>query len=293
MTKFNEGDRVRLIKAGLYTDGFNVGSEYHVTRYAGSGEYRISKYVNERDELVTDDFAYVYANQIVLVPETDRRLTEAEAKIAALEAEVKALKGASNPSMNVTINASHVKDAREFAAGVAEEMRRGLITPKQSPNQRRADVIKRAQAFVAEYSGVVPTGETPLTLKCGDVRTEFVVNAEKRTVVAIGHYKWTGGIAGKAFAKCAPDDVFNADIGKAIAAGRLYGVKVPKEFTDAPKPTEVVVGMGVDTLFIGGAKASYGTRTVTGVRERKYPEFRRGTWASKFVIVDDTDAVYE
>src|SRR5690606_10399580 len=98
-------------------------------------------------------------------------------------------------------------------------------------------------------------------------------------------------LLGKAFAKCAPGDVFNADIGKAIAVGRLYGVKVPDVFFNAPKPTEVVVGM----------RARWTSRTHGGTFEYQVTpdelqlaqkDFHGGDpdWSTE--IIDDTEAQY-
>lgn len=60
--------------------------------------------------------------------------------------------------------------------------------------------------------------------------TDFVVNADKRTVVAIVGYKQHSEEISKGRAKCAPGDVFNEHIGKAIALRRALGLEVPVEY---------------------------------------------------------------
>jgi hypothetical protein len=95
---------------------------------------------------------------------------------------------------------------------------------------------------------------------------EFVVNKEKRTVVAILRHMWDG-IMSRGIAKCAPDDCFNVHIGKAIALRRALGLEVPAEYLNAPQPTEVRVG-DVVSLNYGGEH--YGNFKVT--------EFDRDGW---------------
>lgn len=59
---------------------------------------------------------------------------------------------------------------------------------------------------------------------------DFVVNADKRTVVAIINWKRRNEEISKGRAKCAPGDVFNEHIGKAIALRRALGLEVPVEY---------------------------------------------------------------
>lgn len=72
--------------------------------------------------------------------------------------------------------------------------------------------------------------------------SEFIVNKEKRTVVALLRGFRTKWIRAKGIAKCAPNDCFNSHIGKAIALRRALGLSVPDEYLNAPQPTEVRVG---------------------------------------------------
>lgn len=65
---------------------------------------------------------------------------------------------------------------------------------------------------------------------------EFVIDKPKRTVVALAKGKYSGKVHARGIAKCAPDDVFNEQIGKAIALRRAYGLEVPYDYLDAPKP---------------------------------------------------------
>lgn len=59
----------------------------------------------------------------------------------------------------------------------------------------------------------------------------FTVNADKRTVNAvIRHNDGRHKVLSKGRAKCAPGDVFNEHIGKAIALRRVLGLEVPVEY---------------------------------------------------------------
>jgi hypothetical protein len=68
----------------------------------------------------------------------------------------------------------------------------------------------------------------------------FIVNREKRTIVALQYYN--EALKKRGIAKCNPSDCFNVHIGKAIALRRALGLEVPAEYLNAPQPTEVRVG---------------------------------------------------
>jgi hypothetical protein len=69
---------------------------------------------------------------------------------------------------------------------------------------------------------------------------DFVINQEKRTVVAL--CKALGIVLKRGKARCAPDDCFNVHIGKATSLRRALGLDIPKYYGKAPEPTEVRVG---------------------------------------------------
>lgn len=166
--------------------------------------------------------------------------------------------------------------------------------PQPAPALTRAKVIEMARERVAELVRI--GGALHGRLAEGSpfhdrfYRVEFHVNRDKRTVTALVR----SGImpSGKkpdavGIAKCAPDDVFNADIGKAIAAERALGLTLTEAFVNAPKPEKALVGMivmyddtprgliSIDEWPVTGKTAHVGS--VVGLR---------GT------IIDDTDADY-
>lgn len=293
MTKFNVGDTVRInddyrsVLIGMV--GVIIEDDTYEPRF--------------RVRVENGTTTWKHSNNIGLIKDTSARLTEAEAEITTLKAKVAALEKAQKPAKfppfkpmpSVTI------DTKGLSELLSERIGRFARTDLQTPNRRRADVIKRAQAFVAdlltEIDGDDGWMETviPTYKDLGRIRVEFVINNDKRTVVALGRL---GNIPedntayAKGIAKCAPDDVFNVDIGKAIALGRALGVDIPKEFTDAPKPTEVVVGMVIDAK----EDTVYSTNPyeVTSInRDKLYNHPYAYLPREAAVILEDTDAVYE
>ncbi|MCA0117407.1 hypothetical protein [Bacillus sp. RSS_NA_20] len=105
------------------------------------------------------------------------------------------------------------------------------IEAPKSDQQKRDDVVEKAKKDVRG-------------LLVGDygTTTEFIVNAEKRTVVALRKLIVRGCIRERGISKCAPNDCFNAHIGKAIALRRALGLEVPSEYLNVPQPTDVRVG---------------------------------------------------
>lgn len=190
---------------------------------------------------------------------------------------------------------------REVAALKAEmEALRGAKKPKTA-NQLRAEVITDAKSFVKKHTDKkggaclsVPDSR-PGYSDWGVSEIRFEVNTNKRTVVALAIGDFSGRVREKATAKCAPDDVFNADIGKAIAVGRLFGLDVER-FVNAPKPTEIVVGQRVNTKF-GGRNVEVRRITSDGILTDYYMGMRPDglTWSfeNDANIIDDTEAQYE
>ncbi|MMZ60159.1 hypothetical protein D1872_222340 [compost metagenome] len=169
-------------------------------------------------------------------------------------------------------------------------------------NPDRAVIIAKAKADVAEISDSIAQGRggrlgVEGTLRSRHMNVEFHVNREKRAVTALLRGVYSGTIWAKATAKCAPGDVFHAEIGKAIALFKALGLTVPDEYLNAPQPDEPRVGAVVDTRRDGG-------EWVTTLK-RRYPELDGlyGTawkhthdygWLGEkqFEIIDDTDVDY-
>jgi len=169
-----------------------------------------------------------------------------------------------------------------------------------TPNELRKAIIAEAKAFVdAQFiEGNFNVGKV-VDKHHGHNTVEFVVNPKKRTVVAILRFAYAGNrVVDKAIAKCAPDDVFNADIGKAIALGRALGLDVSR-FGQAVKPTEVVVGQtfkvtqqGVVTGKVAQVTRMYPSSD--GIYGKAFKHTIDSGWLGdkQVAIIDDSEAKY-
>lgn len=116
---------------------------------------------------------------------------------------------------------------------------------------------------------------------------EFIVNREKRTVVALVRWRTTEEIREKGIAKCAPDDVFNADIGRAIALRRALGLDVPDEYLNAPKPEGVAVGDVVQYYRNGEESFTHVVKDNRDIDTINRDNRMAIVWTAK--VIDDTD----
>ena len=149
-----------------------------------------------------------------------------------------------------------------------------------SANQQRKGLIEQAREFVESQKNAMGTYEVkdPSSPHAPwHCNVEFIVNEEKRTVVALLRGFFTPTLYAKGIAKCHPDEVFNADIGKAIALARALEFDVPNEFLNAVQPDKVVKGMILQTR--------YGNRLELTVRNPM-------PLLSSEKIINDTNAEY-
>ncbi|MHC8516806.1 hypothetical protein [Sporosarcina sp. ITBMC105] len=296
--KARVGERILIANAFLTGDHYADGDVFEVAVAQKDDDFRHGGvYVVGHGRFIRDsEYEVIVAETPVtpVAPNLAERVTELELRVAELETQL-AVKSVASP-----YTTEDLAQAITLMANIGK-------TP--TPNARRAAVIKQAREFVADDSlkkgrnGTYVINYEQFTDKTkrntfikGSIATcvvKFEVNAEKRTVVALMFGEYTGKLRAKAIAKCAPDDVFNADIGKAIALARALGMKVPAEFLNAPKPTEFAVGQV--------------TKGSSGLNFGKVTEIRGGkaytTWGSFWnldsmkngnaIILDDTDAQYE
>lgn len=141
-----------------------------------------------------------------------------------------------------------------------------------SANRQRKELIEQAREFIKKCKSDKGLVSRRLGYRATDgiiCDAEFIVNAEKRTVVCLLRWQFGRRITSKGIAKCHPDEVFNADIGKAIALARALEFDVPKGFLNAAQPDEVVVGMVVETYdFYGTHHATNSVDKVEVIRGR-------------------------
>ena len=130
--------------------------------------------------------------------------------------------------------------------------------PEKSAQERRDEIVERAKADIENLKYRTFYGELRYSYHGIVCNVEFVVNKEKRTVVALLKSVGEGAVKSKGIAKAMPDDCFNEHIGKAIALHRALGLEVPDEYLNAPQPTEVRVGDVVGSFEFNEVADYYG-----------------------------------
>lgn len=279
MTKFKVGDKVRVITK---VDEHNVGDKRTISEIDASDSDLTYRFEGD---------GWINGNHIELITPKQTK----SQRIAALEAEAQRqderILDLERKVSELQRKVSHKLVGDKLTFSITKP------TPK-SPNEQRKEIITEAKAFVDDRlikRSYVHRGVARNFLRmAGDVRVEFVVNAKKRTVVALVYLAHTNTIVHKAVAKAHPDDVFNADIGKAIALGRALGLDVTR-FEKAVQPTEVVVGMTVKNTDV----PSWGSGKVHSL-ERADCFGARGYYVGNgtynflrsAVIISDTKAQY-
>ncbi|MEK5395993.1 hypothetical protein [Paenibacillus sp. FSL K6-2859] len=200
-------------------------------------------------------------------------------KIVALEGRILALETDTSPALVP----SYVK----VAEGPVDN---ALPSYAKSAQQIRDEIVERAKADVenlADENGLYAIG-TDGRYGFDIVRAEFVINREKRTVVAVMRDVYSLGekrVVARGIARCAPGETFNAHIGRAIALRRALGLAVPAEYLNAPQPEEVRVG-DIVRLPYGGV-----IRTVAAVLD-SHVMYSNGMCNSRGIpiIIDDSRA---
>lgn len=163
------------------------------------------------------------------------------------------------------------------------------IDAPKSANQLRAEVIEKAKKFLEKKKVTRSQGGNEYKVYINRktlnwVNADFIVNAEKRTVVCLVRWTKDKSLDGRGIAKCMPTDVFNEHIGKAIALGRALGLDV-SEFENAPQPNRRTNGMVIEWR---GGTLVIASPHVAGKTCDFDSEFARyGT------IINDTNAEYE
>lgn len=281
MTKtINVGDKVRVLPGA--NSSFEDGSIVTVIE----NDYSSIPFYCESYE---GDTEWMNTYEVELVS------TELEDRVTALETELAELKASLAPKefvASVSVSSRRFPNAADILAIPIKSFEYSVPTK----NEERNAAIKLAQKSLAD-SFVVRHGKTVVwTIKYGGLAVQFIENIEKRTVVALLRYAWTGTdtIVARGVAKCDPTDVFNADIGKAIALDRALGRTTDERILRAPNPDEVVVGMKVtnsEHSYWGG-----------GIVTRLEPEeaFLRGyfvegdsyNYLDTAIILEDTGAQY-
>lgn len=195
------------------------------------------------------------------------------------------------------ITVTDADDVDKIARSLIAKLHGGerVLTPIPAPKPARDSVIKMA---IADVKDLLSRNHTDNPLRGAESNriasnighnlwfssenglfsvvhaVDFVVNADKRTVVAIINWMRRNEEISKGRAKCAPGDVFNEHIGKAIALRRALGLEVPVEYftVEARDSDDLAVGDVVkDTEFGHGCEY-----TITELFENPDPEDHPG-----------------
>lgn len=264
------GERVVIVNAvdeALDLYGYATGQIYEVKGFTGSdpdiwpdGTDDTAIFLEREEYRVLEPVETAKTTAPTAPLSAQSPLDQAAANISALQAQVKALESR-------VAALEKTEEPVKVAEGPADDTPPSFIAPPKPPQQLRDEIVERAKA---DLEGVknpwnISVYPQPLvyTYKHYVVDVEFVVNREKRTVVAIARWRHNGKIVSRGIAKCAPNDVFNAHIGRAIALRRALGLEVPAEYLNVPNPEEPRVGDVV-------ADKDYGVGVVSEMRPKGY-----------------------
>ncbi|AXF40292.1 hypothetical protein LEY_78 [Paenibacillus phage Ley] len=127
---------------------------------------------------------------------------------------------------------SDIKNEMERLTGelATLALRVSKLEEPKSPQEIRDEIVERARAYIGMFDSRAARVYS----------TEYIVNRKKKTVVCLLRGAGTKVIRG--IAKCAPGDVFNSHIGRAIALRRALKLEVPTEYLSVPNPTEFKIG---------------------------------------------------
>ncbi|ASS60721.1 hypothetical protein C7M22_03547 [Bacillus velezensis] len=153
------------------------------------------------------------------------------------------------------VNQTVINNANTVTTPVCTTLEERLWKLEKSAQARRDGIVEQAKADVEDLKecGRTHAGKPfDYRLKMICVKSEFIVNRDKRTVVVLLKGAGNKFIYARGIAKAAPDDCFNVHIGKAIALRRALGLTVLDEYLNAPQPTEVRVGDVIEVTLDSG-----------------------------------------
>ncbi|AKC02645.1 hypothetical protein CPT_Stills17 [Bacillus phage Stills] len=164
---------------------------------------------------------------------------------------------------NVELNEAKITEIPNTIAQVV----RSTFSPRHPlPKQTRKNVIRFAKDAHRVLASNVFPGEDGIVymyrvMKDGQrTRTclaDFIVVKEKRKVICLLKDIETGKVVARGIAKCDPKDVFNVDIGSAIALYRALGLNVPLDYLNVPNPTDFETGQIVEWCSNSKVKPKY------------------------------------
>lgn len=272
---FKVGDKVFVD----YSDFFEPGRVYTIVKIAAVAYFAETGCVSVLSRLT---HANVDETQFKVGLQGGSNVKEITDKLNELDAQIGA-------ALSIVQNAG-VK-AEQLRRMIAESI---VVEPAEvTHTATRKDAVNAAKDYV--NSTLDSDGDVLFTHNW--CTPQFIVNEKKRTVVVILRGFASGNIYAKAVAKCAPGDVFNAHIGKAIALARVIKEKVPAELINAPQPERAEVGMIVASK-IDGERYELTARApeLDGVfgygRAFHHDHSRNWVGENQVTIISDTDVEY-
>jgi mRNA-degrading endonuclease RelE of RelBE toxin-antitoxin system len=225
--QYKLGDVVRVIETVDETSIKARRLKDGETQWIGFDDYRILEQIDDALEQ-TDRIAAL-----------EKTVTELRKRVDVLEEKLEeAVKGRDRDEMRVLEKLKKLK--------------------RNMPKPTRDEIVERAKKDVEEleHYGKSTDGLRKIPGRFGHIyyRVKFIVNREKRTVVALVYEAYASGSIDKnvapvrGIAKCAPEDCFNVWLGRAISLRRALGLDVPDEYLNAPQP-EYKVGDRVNVCY--------------------------------------------
>lgn len=286
------GEVFNVMDSSLYDYSPPEDDVYYVDHPENTTNTR--HFVEKSDcEIVTDP------DTLDLIANLSRRVAELERNVTTLNAKTEMALDDIVMLDERTQGLTEAKRKTEPKLFTVDEIIRGVREfSENKPKQTRDDIVKRAIADVAEIKRKLRSEEYQreydILKKKGHQCIKFAVNRDKRTVVALLRNAYYGDdINAKGIAKCAPNDVFNAHIGKAIAVRRALGLEVPTEYTNAPKPEGVRVGDIVRGNEISGYYAKDKTFTLAEKVSVKDAYYYTESNKSDYIYVSQIDAIID
>lgn len=172
------------------------------------------------------------------------------------------------PIAEGTDEISDIKNEMERLTGelATLALRVSKLEGPKSPQEIRDEIVEKAKADRGTLATRFYGGKLEYTITAPNpplaTYAEFIINRKKRTAVCILRNLGRNRVCSRGIAKCAPGDVFNSHIGRAIALRRALGLKVPTEYLSVPNPTELRKGDIVENSksFNGGVHVVYAVR---------------------------------
>lgn len=238
--KANVGERIRIVEPLMSGGNYVKGDEFIAAASKWSGIdvalLNGAKYFVVDSEYVVLELVATAANTLPTAapapPESDIQRT---------------VDGLLDAVTNLTRRVTELERGEyvQIASGTIEKAVPSYVTRDSIVEQAKRDVaeLERTPRDVyGDHPHFWPKVDGEETIWIPIQTVEYVINREKGTVVALILRLTDRDVFARGIAKCAPDDVFNVHIGKAIAIRRALGLEVPEEYIKAPQPTEVRVG---------------------------------------------------